>query len=135
MLDRLKKHDGVRRLSEVLDELACEPQVGSSVLEARVLVCLRVSVNTNDLVRYGCKNMRSVPLTAGHVDDALATYSACHPLVHHDMTLIPIVLLGHIRECALPSHLESRHSFWLVLLKQRLRRWHGGRILSIQHAA
>ena len=116
VLDRLQEHDGVGRLAEGLDELAREAQVGAAVAQPRVLVRLGVGVDADDARRGAGEHVRAVALAAGHVDHAQTADARGDPLVDDQVAAKPVVLLGHVRERALPGQRQRRHAGRLVVL-------------------
>ena len=117
VLDRLQEDHGVNRIVEVLHQAAPEAQVGPPVAGASVLERLGVGVDTDHLGGALGQQVRPVSLTAGEVRDAQPGAARGDPLVHGDVTPVPIVLLGNVRERALAGELERRYAVGLVHLQ------------------
>ena len=120
VLDRLEEDDGVERLlrSPGLDEVAREAQVLAPVAQARVLVGLGVGVDADHRGGAAREHLRAVALAAGHVDDPPADRARGDPLVDREVPAVPVVLLRHVGQRALPRQLERRDPGRLVLLDE-----------------
>ena len=120
VLDRLEEHDRVARLRVALHQVAHEADAGPRVLEASVLVGLRVGVHAGHVAGAPGEHVHPVALSAGHVDDVAARAALGDPLVHRQVAAEPVVLGGHVGERALAGQLERRHALGLGSLDRVL---------------
>jgi hypothetical protein len=116
VLDRLQEHDCVAGLGERLDHVAREAQSRPRVARLRVLVRLGVGVDADDRRCAVGQQVRAIALATGHVDDAQAAHLAADPLVHDEVPLEPVVLLGNVGQRALAGELQRRHAGRLIAL-------------------
>jgi hypothetical protein len=117
VLDRLEEHDGVAGLAVGVHEAALEAHARSRVLQARVLVGVRIGVHSRHARGAPRQHVGAVALAARHVHDLEAAAAVGDPLVNRQVAAEPVVLLRHVRQRALAREGKRGHALGLVALE------------------
>ena len=126
VLDRLQEHHRVHLLAVVLHQVAHEADARARVLEAGVLMSVRVGVHPGDHARATGQHLGAVALAAGHVHHLQAVAAIGDPLVHGQVAPVPVVLRGHVGHGPLAGQGERRDPVGLVPLNGGFA--HAGRV-------
>ena len=82
-----------------------------------MLVRLGIGVHADDAGGGPREHLGAISLAAGHVEHVQAGDLPRDPLVDDEMPAEPVVLLGHVRERALPREGERRDALGLITLQ------------------
>ncbi len=117
VLDRLQEHDRIAGPGEILDQVTLEVQIRPSVAGLRMLIGLRVRVDTDHLRGGVGQGVRPVTLTTSEIGDAQPPHTLSDPFVDREMAAVPVVLLRHVWQRPLTRKAQPRDTGRLISLQ------------------